>query len=247
MPDRLGYRAKFGLVAPARNTVVESEMHAMAPLGISINTVRELPHGPAAWMNDQGFKEMSNRNRASVPGAIERMMEFTPDAVIIGEAGFSIPKKEQDALAVTYRELAGGRPVTTAAAAYLKALHVLGAKKVAVLTPRLPASGIVSGGLWTDAGYEVVGAKGLGTQQSSDIVGTPEEDLRDGIAELASTGADAILITGTNLPARHIADEAERWFGLFVLHINSVLMWHALRENGFADRVENAGRLLREY
>lgn len=247
MPDRLGYRTKFGLVAPARNTVVEGEMHAMAPLGISINTVRELPQGPAAWMNDQGFKAMSDRNRESVPDAIARLLECTPDAIIIGEAGFSVPKKDQDALAVKYRELAGGRPVTTAATAYLKALQILGAQRVAVLTPRLPASGIVSGGLWTDAGYEVVGAKGLGTQQSADIVGTPEEDLRDGIAELASTGADAILITGTNLPARHVADEAERWFGLHVLHINSVLMWHALRENGFADRVEGAGRLLREH
>ena len=246
MPDRLGYRAKFGLIAPGRNSVVETEMHAMAPSGVTVNTARVHRASPAAWNNDTGLKEMAQLNREGVPGAIANILECSPDYIIVGEAGFSIPKKEHDALERQYREAAGGLRVATAAASYLRALEVLRVKKVAVLTPRLPASGVVSGGLWTECGYEVVGARGLAAEKSSDIVGTPEEDLRDGIAELASTGTDAILITGTNLPAMQIADEAERWFGLHVLHINSVLMWYALRECGIPDRIEGAGRLLRE-
>lgn len=246
MPDRLGYRAKFGLIAPARNTVAESEFHAMAPVGITINTARVYREGPVVWGNDSGFREMAQQNRDGMPDAIARVMQMTPDHVIIGEAGFSISRKEHEALAARFRAIAGVG-VTTAAAAFQKALKLLGVQKVAVLTPRLPASGVVSGGLWGECGYDVVGAKGLGAEQSTDIAGTAEEELRDGIAELASTGADAILITGTNLMAKRPADEAERWFGLPVLHINTVLMWHALRECGFADRIEGAGRLLREH
>ena len=246
MPDRLGYRAKFGLISPGRNSVVETEMHVMAPAGVTINTARVHRGGAEAWINDTGFKEMAQKNREGVPGAIANILECKPDYIIVGEAGFSVPKKEHDALEVKYRDIASGLRVATAAASFLRALEVLRAKKIAVLTPRLPASGIVSGGLWAETGYDVVGAKGLATESSSDIVGTPEEDIRDGIAELASTGAEAILITGTNLPAMQIADEAERWFGLHVLHINSVLMWYALRDCGIDDRIEGAGRLLRE-
>jgi maleate isomerase len=44
-----------------------------------------------------------------------------------------------------------------------------------------------------------------------------------------------------------LADEAERWLGKPVLAINAATWWLALRENGIADRIEGAGRLLREF
>ena len=37
-PDAMGWRAKFGVLTPAPNTIVENEMHEMAPPGV-INVV----------------------------------------------------------------------------------------------------------------------------------------------------------------------------------------------------------------
>jgi maleate isomerase len=40
MPDVLGHRAKFGVLVPSTNTVVEPDFHRMAPAGVSVATGR---------------------------------------------------------------------------------------------------------------------------------------------------------------------------------------------------------------
>ncbi len=67
------------------------------------------------------------------------------------------------------------------------------------------------------------------------------------LRELDSPDAEAIVQVGTNLPMLRLADEAERWLGKPVLAINATTLWHALRALGIRDRIEGAGRLLREH
>ena len=43
-PDAMGWRAKFGVLTPAPNTIVENEFHEMAPLGV-VRTSRGNCHG----------------------------------------------------------------------------------------------------------------------------------------------------------------------------------------------------------
>jgi maleate isomerase len=121
------------------------------------------------------------------------------------------------------------------------------ARKVAVLTPRLPDSGIVSGGLWEACGYEVAAAKGLGCTSIHDIANLTEETLRDALMELARSDADVILATGSEIALAHMIGEAEEWIGKPVLHLNAVLVWYALRDSGFEDRLAGYGTLLNDY
>jgi maleate isomerase len=58
---------------------------------------------------------------------------------------------------------------------------------------------------------------------------------------------DALLQVGTNLSMVRLADEAERWLGKPVIAINAATLWHALRNNGIADRIAGAGPLLRDH
>jgi len=117
-------------------------------------------------------------------------------------------------------------------------------RKVAVLTPRLPNSGVVSGGLWETCGYEVAGAKGLGCTSVRDINNLSKETLRDDLAELARSDADVILATGSEVA---LIEEAEFWTGKPVLNLKAVLVWYTLRDSGFSDRLDGRGTLLRDY
>jgi len=44
-----------------------------------------------------------------------------------------------------------------------------------------------------------------------------------------------------------LAAAAELWLGKPVIAINTATYWHALRQNGIIDRIENLGRLLEEF
>jgi maleate isomerase len=246
MPDRMGYRAKWGLIVPERNTVCESELHRAVPEGITINTARVSRNTPAAWTNDKEFRDMSQATLDGRPAALAQLAAAEVDHYIVGDAGFTISREAHVALAADY-EKQTGKGVSTAALAYLAALERLGARRVAVITPRLPDSGVVSGGLWEECGYTVAGAYGLNRHSAFEIVGTTEDMLHTGMAEMGATDAEVVLVTGTNLYAMYLADAAERELGKPVLHINTVLLWHALRQCGFDDRIDGCGSLLREH
>lgn len=52
---------------------------------------------------------------------------------------------------------------------------------------------------------------------------------------------------GRNLSSVRLAAAAELWLGKPVSAINAATWWHALRENGTADRFEGFGRLLERH
>jgi maleate isomerase len=246
MADALGHRAKWGLIIPSKNTVCETEMHRLVPPGITINTARAVRKGPAVWGTDDAMKQMARAIREAEPDAIRAVMTCEPDYLLMGEGGFSFPRAELEAFDRKYEEISGLR-VASSARAFLHALETMKARKVAVLTPRLPDSGIVSGGLWEACGYEVAAAKGLGCTSIHDIANLTEETLRDALMELARSDADVILATGSEIALAHMIGEAEEWIGKPVLHLNAVLVWYALRDSGFEDRLAGYGTLLNDY
>lgn len=247
MPDKLGYRAKWGLVVPARNTVCETELHRTAPPGITINTARATWTPPLPrWTDDRAQKAMAQSIRNSEPAAIEQLLACKPDYIIIGEGGFSFTRAEHEAMGARYDRLAGVG-VATSARAFLHALEVLGARSLAVLTPRLPDSGVVSGGLWQECGYRVTAGRGMNCNSAFEIVDLAEYRIFAALGELASTKPDVILATGSNFLMMHLADDAERRFGVPVLHVNTVLFWHALRDSGFDDKIPRLGMILRDH
>jgi hypothetical protein len=46
MPDVLGYRAKIGVLVPSTNMILESELYAMAPHGVTFHTSRRYVPSP---------------------------------------------------------------------------------------------------------------------------------------------------------------------------------------------------------
>src|SRR5713226_6390505 len=81
--DALGWRIKFGVVAPSTNTVVQPEFDAMRPRGVTNHFARiHIPNDPLTGDND--FTKLIETVRNELVAAIDRVMTCEPDHLIMG-------------------------------------------------------------------------------------------------------------------------------------------------------------------
>ena len=83
MVDALGWRMKFGVVAPSTNTAVQPEFDAMRPRGVTNHFGRiHIPNDPLR--NDGDFTTLIETVRRELMAAIDRVMTCEPDHLIMG-------------------------------------------------------------------------------------------------------------------------------------------------------------------
>ena len=101
---------------------------------------------------------------------------------------------------------------------------------------------------FTDSGFEVVRDIYLQCRSWTAIAEVTPDLLREKLIELNGNGrdVDAIVQVGTNLSMVRLAAAAELWLGKPVIAINTATYWHALRQNGIADKISGLGRLLED-
>src|SRR5689334_7660579 len=139
MVDILGYRAKIAVLVPATNTIVEPELHAMAPRGVTIHTGR-FSVGQRDLRLDQPEQAVLDEVCAAFEPSIKQIVRSAPRHLILGFSAPSYWGGREGSLAFGRRlEELAGLPVTTGSGALDQALQALGARKVAVLTPYAPA------------------------------------------------------------------------------------------------------------
>ena len=243
--DRLGWRAKFGVVVPSTNTIVEPEFASMRPHGVTNHTMRfHIDNIPLA--GDDDFRRMIEIVKANLDVAIDSLITCDPRYVILGMSaetfwdGIEGSRRLEERL----RRRAGGRGVGLGSDACRDALRALGVRRVGVVTPYWPVGDEQVRRFLTEAGFEVTGIVGLRCRSPLHIAAQSEASLRDAIRELDGTRPDGIVQVGTNLCMAALAAEAERWIGKPVVAINTAIYWHALRRNGIDDRVHGWGSLL---
>ena len=232
---------------PSTNTVVEPDFHAMAPHGITIHTGRISIENPK-MEDDAAFEALMVQIRASIERAVRDVMSCEPDYLIMGMSSetFWGGKKGNEQFQGRIEELSGIR-IATGATACDRALRVVGAKKLAVVTPYQPVGDAQVQRFLEECGYEVVAVKGLRCPTAVSIAQVDEATLRQAILAVNKPDVNAIVQVGTNLSMLRLADEAERWLAKPVIAINAATFWYALRENGIADQMPGFGCLLRDH
>jgi len=139
-----------------------------------------------------------------------------------------------------------GIPVCNASIATQKGLHLLRAKKIAVLTPfNAEVDQVVKANI-ESGGFEVVAIRGSEAPSLPEICETPLDQIRDLLRELAASDCDAIAQIGTALPCVGLIDELEAETGKTIIACNAAVYWQTLRAAGIHDAVEGFGYLLRE-
>lgn len=245
--DRVSYRAKWGVIVPSTNTVVEHDFNAVGPHGITFHAGRMYIERPSLDSNES-FNELLDQIRASITVAVRDVMTCQPHYLVMGMSAETFWGGIKGNEAFTKRiEDQSGLKITTGASAARQALERLGVKRVAFITPYQPVADEQVGNFLTESGFEVKRWKGLKCPTATAIAEVTDSQLVDVLRELDGDDIDAIFQAGTNLSMVRLADEAERWLGKPVVAINAATLWHALRTNGFDDQFAGFGTLLREF
>lgn len=247
MVDSLGWRKKFGVLAPSTNTIVEPDFYRMTVPGVTA-------HFSRIWIrnqdlsDDSAFEALLEEIRAEMRYSVERVMTAEVDYMVMGmsaETFWGGVKGNREFIA-EIKELSG-LEVATGAEACERALNLFGAKRIGVVTPYQPIGDKNVIKFFNEIGFEVGNIKGLKCPTAVAIAHVSEAELRQSIQEVDGDDIDAIVQVGTNLSMMSLADEAERWLGKPVIAINAATWWMALRENGINEKIYGVGRLLREY
>ena len=248
MVDSLGFRMKFGVIAPSTNTSVQPEFDAMRPVGVTNHFGRiYIPDAPIT--GDGDFETLMDNIRKELGSAIDRVMTCRPQHLIMGMSsetfwGGLAGSKELKAKV----EARAGVKVSMGSDASQAALRRYGdIKRLGVVTPYMPVGDDQVRGFFKDCGFEVVHLKGLRCASPSLIAHVSEKELRDAMLEVNDSSVEAIVQVGTNLAMARLAGIAEFWLDKPVIAINTATYWYALRTNGITDRIHGFGSLLVEH
>ena len=249
MPDSLGRRAKFGVLAPSTNTSVQPEFDAMRPWGVTHHHSR-LVIPDSRVRDDASFMAMMQNIRGALLPALEAVLSCHPDYIVLGMSAETF----WDGLAGSHRlrkqlERKAKTGVTLGSDACRAALRAYGRgiRRIGVITPYMPVGDRQVRRFFADCGYQVVNLLGLKCRSPALIAQESKQTLRDAIIRVNRGRVDAVVQVGTNLAMAEVAAMAEFWLGKPVIAINTATYWHALRQYGIRDRIQGWGSLLAEH
>ncbi len=247
MTDQLGPRGRIAIVVPSTNTSCQPESEMLRPTGVT-NHVGRISIKERPLTSDQAFMEHVAAMRDGMRGAIDQVVTCQPTHVIMGVAleAFWGGVKAADELQAELTQRAGVG-VSMGSTATVAALHKLGAKRIAVLTPHQPRGDEQVRRYFEEAGFTIPRLIGLKCASPVLIAHTTPQQVTTALRELDGDDVDAIVQVGTNLAAIRLCAEAERWLAKPVLAINAITYWDALRRSGIDDRLAGFGSVLERF
>ena len=202
--------------------------------------------------DNESFGELVRIISENTMDAIDSVMTCSPGYVVMGMSAetFWDGSGRADRLHKAFEERAG-TGVTMGSQACDAALKAYSEEKeiktIAVLTPYMPLGDAMVKRYFTEIGYDVLNVIGLKSASPMLIAHESEDKMRRAIMELNELNPDAIIQCGTNLACVRVAAEAEKWLNKPVIAINAATYWHALRANGFNEKMQGFGRLLSDW
>lgn len=251
MRDYLAWRLALGVTTPSTNTVVQPEYDDMRPPGVTNHLARmHIPDIPIASNDD--FDESIRLIDAALEPAVERVMSCRPNAFVLGISALAIwggnVEWTQELKARIRRVANWDIPVAIASDAVVAALKAHGVKRrIAVMEPYYPSIEPRLQGVLGAFGYEIVRFLHMRGKSPGSYSMVGAQDMIAALRSIDGSDVEAIVQFGANLPMARIADEAERWLNKPVISINVATYWHALRENGIADRLHGYTQLLSKF
>jgi maleate isomerase len=247
--DSLGWRAKFGVLAPSTNTSVQPEFDAMRPRGVT-NHHSRLVIPDSRVRDDASFLRMMGNIRRALFPALESVLTCDPDYVVLGMSSETFWDGVEGSERLKRKlEKTAGVGVAMGSDACRAALRAYGkgVRRLGVITPYMPAGDRQVVRFFTECGYEIVNLLGLRCSSPVRIAHVSSERLRKAIGQVNRGRVDAVVQVGTNLAMAQLAAAEEKRLRKPVLAINAATYWYALRDYGIRDRIPGWGALLAEH
>ncbi|HXW41711.1 MAG TPA: Asp/Glu racemase [Xanthobacteraceae bacterium] len=248
MRDVLGWRAKFGVIGPSTNTVVQPDFDMMRPPGVTNHYSRIFTPNAQAVSNES-FMAGIELIGDNVLDAVRSVMTCAPDYLVMGMSSITFAGGVAGADEFVAKiERAAGVKVSVGSHSATAALKTYGGvKRIAFLSPYYPVANAQVRRYFSEAGFQVARDLCLECKSWTAIAEVTPQTLRGKLIELDGDDVDALVQVGTNLSMVRLAAAAELWLGKPVVAINTATYWHALRQNRIMDKIAGFGRLLEEF
>jgi maleate isomerase len=222
------------MIVPSVNVRAETEMAAMAPAGVSLHTTRL----KLATARSEDVRAMSEQ----ALGAAELLADVEPDFVLFNctaAAALAAP-----GLADRIAEVAGC-PAGTTAEALIDAARSLGVSRLALVSPYPSRLAELEERFLREHELDVLTNLTLDSADARSWPRIePERWMELALSALAESGAEAVVLSCTNIRALEIVDALEAQAGVPVLCSNQAAFWSALVAVGVPDAVPGCGALL---
>ena len=248
MTDALGWRAKFGVLGPSTNTIVQPEFDDLRVPGVTNHYSRIVIQNASA-ISDETFMAGTLEINEHVMEAVYGVLTCAPDYLVMGMSAVTFYGGAEGATKWQQRIVdESGLGISVGSISVAKACEALGGiRRVALLSPYFPVANREVIRFLADHGIETVRDTCLQCPSWTAIAEVTEPAIRDAVTALDGDDVDAILQVGTNLCMLRLAATLEQELAKPIIAINAATYWHALRANGIDDRIEGFGRLLAEY
>lgn len=217
MGCRRGSR-RVGLLIPHTDVTSEIDLLSMLPEDVSL-------HAQRVWLDDVTI-EAEEKMLRELPGAAAYLKPVKPQVVVFGctSAGalHGLPGDRKTA-AMLEDEFCC--PVVTAFQAVVQDLQGLGTASLGLITPYVESLTYRVASSLEELGFKVVHASGMGEKEDVRIGAVLPKTIRSFVLKERERmrGADALLISCTNLRALECKEELEKEMGIPVVTSNAAV------------------------
>ena len=230
---------RIGLLALSTDLTIERDFQSIChslPISLFVNRIHNenpLTKENLLKMHDQ----LESITEKILPGEKINTVAYgcTSGTIAIGEDKV----KEKIQLAKP------GCHVTTPITSAIKAFNKMNIKKVAVFTPYPESVNKTILEYFNRKNINIISFSTFNIDLDEDIASVDPKYLSETLIKLDISGADALFISCTALPALEIIDKVEKKINKIVLSSNQTLIWDSIRSVGYKNSVSGYGQLLR--
>lgn len=234
------WRAKIGFVLLATEQTVQDDVVALCPEGVGVHFAR------ASIPDSITTETLAAQADLLAPAAATLLPDGSLDVVCYACTSGSLVIGEERVHAELVRGAPNAKP-TSLIASVIKALRVIGVRRLAVATPYLADINAREARYLERAGFEVAAITGLDLEKDSNMVRVAPGFIRDFAISIDRPNVDAVFMSCGALRSVDVVEEIEERLGKPVIVSNQAMIWDCLRLAGIDDRITGYGRLLREF
>jgi maleate isomerase len=241
---------RIGLAVPSSNTTIETEVPEMLGRLAPEAGTRFSFHSSRAVLHDVS-EESLDAMVADSDRCARELSDARVDAIVYAclialmARGAGAHEEIEARLAAVAADNGNPIPVLSSAGALVRALHALGARRIAIITPYLETlTRLVVNYL---EGYGITVAEAISLKVSDNVaVGRLDPAKLVPLARgLDLSDVDALVVSAcVQMPSLPIIDQVERELGLPVLSTATATVFELLGALGLEARVAEAGSLL---
>ena len=224
----------------ATEQTIEDDVMALCPPGVGMHFAR------AAIPDSITHETLAVQAELLAPAAQSLLPDGSLDVVCYACTSGSLVIGQER----VHAELNRGAPnakATSLIAGVIRALRIVGTKRIVIGTPYIKEINDREAQYMTDAGFNVLSITGLELEKDSDMVRVPPGFLVEYAVSLDRPDADAIFISCGALRTLDVVDEIEQRVGKPVIVSNQAMIWDTLRLAGIQDKIGGYGRLFCDH